>query len=217
MIIAPDLQHSVDFLVSRWPPCVTHAISRDPAYGRKLLVFRMAMTLWWAGWYEWISTYDVKVWNWPQLFCSRERYHLKKLCIILSFDGTGSFLTIRAKMLPIGALVISESYKTEMQNTLWNHWARHNNDVIMSTMASQITSLTIVYSTVYSRRRSKKKSKLRVTGPCAGNSPETGEFTAQMASNAENVSIRWRHHEVALINQLLRHRLYQQLWLDLWI
>ena len=44
------------------------------------------------------------------------------------------------------------------------------------------------------RRRSKKTSKLRVTGLCAGNSPVTGEFPAQMASNAENVSIWWRHH-----------------------
>ena len=37
------------------------------------------------------------------------------------------------------------------------------------------------------RRRSKKTSKLRVTGLCAGNSPVTGEFPAQMTSNAENV------------------------------
>ena len=37
--------------------------------------------------------------------------------------------------------------------------------------------------------RSKKTSKLRVTGLCAGNSPGTGEFPAQKASNAENVSI----------------------------
>ena len=44
------------------------------------------------------------------------------------------------------------------------------------------------------RRRSKKTSKLRVTGLCEGNSPGTGEFPAQMASNAENVSIWWRHH-----------------------
>ena len=44
------------------------------------------------------------------------------------------------------------------------------------------------------RHRSKKTSKLRVTGLCAGDSPGTGEFPAQMASNAENVSIWWRHH-----------------------
>ena len=39
------------------------------------------------------------------------------------------------------------------------------------------------------RRRSKKTSKLRVTGLCVGNSPLTGEFPSQRASNAENVSI----------------------------
>ena len=44
------------------------------------------------------------------------------------------------------------------------------------------------------RRRSKKTSKLRVTGLCVGNSPGTGEFPAQMTSDAENVSIWWRHH-----------------------
>ena len=37
-----------------------------------------------------------------------------------------------------------------------------------------------------SRHRSKKTSKLRVTGLCARNSPGTGEFPAQRASNAEN-------------------------------
>ena len=44
------------------------------------------------------------------------------------------------------------------------------------------------------RRRSKKTSNLRVTRLCVGNSPGTGEFPAQGASNAENVSIWWRHH-----------------------
>ena len=66
---------------------------------------------------------------------------------------------------------------------------------IISALASQITSLTIVYSTVYSRLRSKKTSKLRVAGLWEGNSPVIGEFPAQKASNAENVSIWWRHHD----------------------
>ena len=44
------------------------------------------------------------------------------------------------------------------------------------------------------RCRSKKRSKLRVTGLCVGNSPVTGEFPAHRVSNAENVSIWWRHH-----------------------
>ena len=42
----------------------------------------------------------------------------------------------------------------------------------MSMMASQITSLTVVYSI------------------------GTGEFPAQRASNADNVSIWWRHHDL---------------------
>ena len=42
------------------------------------------------------------------------------------------------------------------------------------------------------RRRSKKTSKLRVTGPLV-----TGEFPAQIASNAKNVFIWWRHHVVS--------------------
>ena len=51
------------------------------------------------------------------------------------------------------------------------------------------------------RNRSKKTSKLRVTDLCPGNSPGTGEFPAQMASYAENVSIWWRHH-VLLVTYL---------------
>ena len=46
------------------------------------------------------------------------------------------------------------------------------------------------------RRKSKKTSRLRVTGLCEGNSPVTGEFPAQRDSNAENVSIWWRLDEI---------------------
>ena len=64
----------------------------------------------------------------------------------------------------------------------------------MSAMTSQITRVSIVYSTICSGDRSKKTSKLRVSVLCEGNPPVTGEFPAQRASNAENVSIWWRHH-----------------------
>ena len=66
----------------------------------------------------------------------------------------------------------------------------------MGAMASQITSLPIVYPIVYSGADQRKHQKLRVTGLCVGNSPGAGEFPAQMASNAENVSIWWRHHDI---------------------
>ena len=68
------------------------------------------------------------------------------------------------------------------------------------------------------RRRSKKTSKLRVTGHCAGNSPATGEFPAQMASYAENVSIWWRHHVLdRLFDRLFRltkHQTSPPYWLS---
>ena len=59
------------------------------------------------------------------------------------------------------------------------------------------------------RRRSKKTPKLRVTGICEGKSSVTGEFLAQRASNAENVSIWWRHHTNGLLAQGLSWALRQ--------
>ena len=54
------------------------------------------------------------------------------------------------------------------------------------------------------RRRSKKTSKLRVTGLCEGNSSVADEFPAQRASNAANVSIWWRHHGHCVFRALFR-------------
>ena len=72
----------------------------------------------------------------------------------------------------------------------------HYNDVIMSTMASQNhLPHDCLLNRLY-RLISKKASKLRVTGLRARNSPVTGDFLAQRASNAENVSIWWRHHDL---------------------
>ena len=55
----------------------------------------------------------------------------------------------------------------------------------MGAMVSQITSLMIVYSIFYSGTDKKKTSKPRVTDLCEWNSPVTGEFPAQSASNAK--------------------------------
>ena len=68
------------------------------------------------------------------------------------------------------------------------HW-RHNGHDSVSNHQPHDCLLNRLF-----RRRSKKISKLRGTGLCVGNSPETGKFLAQMASNAVNVSIWWRHH-----------------------
>ena len=62
----------------------------------------------------------------------------------------------------------------------------------MSEIASQITRLTVAYSTVYSGADQRKHQSFA--------SPVTGEFPAQRASYAENASIWWRHYENLVIS-----------------
>ena len=76
---------------------------------------------------------------------------------------------------------------------IWNadgslQWSHNERDGV-----SNHQRLDCLLNRLFSRR-SKKTSKLRVTGLCEGNSPLTGAFPAQRASQAENVSIWWRHH-----------------------
>ena len=54
----------------------------------------------------------------------------------------------------------------------------------------------------------RSRSKLHVTGLFEGNSPVTGEFPAQMASNAEYVSIWWHHHDWYLESSPKWHNSY---------
>ena len=90
----------------------------------------------------------------------------------------------------------SNNSSKKMHTTLINislRW-RHNDHAGVSNHQPHGCLFNRLY-----RRTSKKTSKLRVTGLCAGNSPGTGEFPAQMASYAENVSIWWRHHVSRLL------------------
>ena len=73
-------------------------------------------------------------------------------------------------------------------NTTTLHW-HHNEPDGVSDHQPHDCLLACLF-----RHGSKKTPKLSVTGLCEGNSPGTGEFPAQKASNAKKVSIRWRHH-----------------------
>ena len=77
------------------------------------------------------------------------------------------------------------------------HW-RHNGRDSVSNHQHHDCLLNRLF-----RRISKKTSQLRVTGLCVGKSPGTGEFPAQMASNAENVCIWWRHHALTNMDKWL--------------
>ena len=90
------------------------------------------------------------------------------------------------------AISLSSSFRNDIESALYSIWPlrwRHNDHAGVSNHQPPGCLLNRLF-----RRKSKKTSKLRVTGLCAGNSPGTGEFSAQMASYAENVSIWWRHH-----------------------
>ena len=71
----------------------------------------------------------------------------------------------------------------------------------MGTMAPQITSLTNVYSTVYSGADQRKHQSSASLAFVWVNSPVTGEFPIQGASNAENISIWWHHVVVLVLEQ----------------
>ena len=78
------------------------------------------------------------------------------------------------------------SYDVLLENAVSLYW-RHNG----RNGVSNHQPLDCLINRLF-RPRSKKASKLRVTGLCAWNSPGTGNFTAKMASDAKNVSIWWR-------------------------
>ena len=65
----------------------------------------------------------------------------------------------------------------------------------MGEIVSQITSLTIIYSTVYLGPDQRKHQSPESLAFVKGNSPVTGELAAPRVSYAENVSIWWRHHD----------------------
>ena len=71
---------------------------------------------------------------------------------------------------------------------------RQYSDVIVSKMASQITGVAIVYSTVCSCVDQRKHQSSAWLAFCAGNSLVTGEIPTQRASHADNAFISWRHH-----------------------
>ena len=90
-------------------------------------------------------------------------------CGIYTHNTTWVVPLCRSTTLPR----IQYSVDTQLDWICWSD--QHYNDIIMGAIASQITSLTIVYSIVYSDADQRKHQS-------PGNSPRTSEFPAQMAS-----------------------------------
>ena len=125
---------------------------------------RSAAELGWA-----ISFVSSEYKSWLSFFPGRDCQGLTEIVTTYSLSpGKSSVLVVSVHL-----------FHTETQTTLrWRHNGRHS----VSDHQPHDCLLNRLF-----RRRSKKASKLRVTGLCAGNSPGTGEFPAQMASNARKM------------------------------
>ena len=129
-----------------------------------------------------------------------------EICNCLCFVYGLSMLPIRGEFvvylywyLPLfchGNGTLDWQVRHQWSNTDALQWRHNGCDTVSNHQPRECFLIHLI------RQRSKKTSKLRVTGLGAGNSLETGEFPAQRASDAENVSIWWRHHwmSVMLVN-----------------
>ena len=105
---------------------------------------------------------------------------------------------------------VTVQYLTHHQVHTTSLQCRHNEDNDVSNYQPQYCLLSGLFG-----HKSKKTSQLRVTDLCAGNSPVTGEFPAQRASNAENVSIWWCHHVLTILENY--HKRKQSKWFDMYM
>ena len=106
--------------------------------------------------------------------------------------------------LSIPLLIPGNGYQVPFSEPL--QW--HNNGCHGVSNHWRLNCLLMCLST----HRSKKTSKLCFTGLCEGNSPVTGEFPSQRASNAENVSIWWCNHdrvEQFIYDTIIVHAMWQ--------
>ena len=143
----------------------------------------------------------VEVWKWINNFIP----HFITECDYLSMLGL-KFIHVSKKGPSHCIFIWSYLYLKSLFTSLWPkegtfgiwQWTlRHNGYDGVSNHQPHHCLLNLLF-----KHRSKKTSKLRVTGLCAGNSPVTGEFLTQIASNVENVSIWWCHHEINKITLL---------------
>ena len=95
---------------------------------------------------------------------------------------------IKQKPLMQGLTQInSERYEDKPRHAV--QWRHNERDGV-----SNYRRVDCLHSRLF-RRRSKKTSKLRVTGLFEGNPPASGGFRSQRVNDVKNVSIWWRHHD----------------------
>ena len=124
-----------------------------------------------------------------------------------------AFMTRVVQRMQSGAIYIAVKYHMILHTELWlrqeiDQSLKHDSDVIMSTIASQITSLTIVYSTVYSGADQRKHQSSTSLAFVRGihrwpvNSPHKRPVTQKMFPFDDVIMTRWgRRGYAALVWQ----------------
>ena len=112
----------------------------------------------------------------------------------LNYAGTMGSCLPRGRVLTTCAILALRNDRNGDIGLCFLKQIQHCCDVIMGTMASQITSLTIVYST-FIQAQIKENIKAPRHWPLCGELTGDRWIPEQMASNAENISIWIRHHD----------------------
>ena len=151
--------------------------------------------------YSWISSFSCAVFlKWYNCLCASICFSIFSIHVLFVLQGVWQWWGVPVDRGCWGHPQMAAAGHCREQGKFMSIF--HYSDFIMSMMASQITSISMVCSTVLFRHRSKKTSKLHVTSLCEGNSPVTSEFPSQRASNGENVSVWWCHHVVDVFKSI---------------
>ena len=114
--------------------------------------------------------------------CTKENLVHRPICVSPRID----MLTIST--VRIFVHVIIDTYSHQNRVLWWRHYERDS--------VSNHRHLDFLLNRLF-RRRSKKTSKLCVTGLCEGNTPVAGGlFLSERVSKRENVSIWWRQNAI---------------------
>ena len=166
----------------------------------------MQITKWYSGYDHFPCASQFSIWlvrkktkgGWCRTLCVEESIH--RLCnSLFQFLILWNFITwftscYRNAVSRSDHLIVWDIYYTTLQ------WCNSERDGVPNHRHRKCLLKRLF------RRRSKKTSKLRVTGLCDGNPPATSGFPSQRASYAENVSNRWRHHDERIVVQIANYR-----------
>ena len=134
----------------------------------------------WIPRWKYFSLFDTKVFVWNNLVRKFSYEKRGKLVFVYLSIYWFIYLCVCGHLVPVN--------RVSGEDTL--QWRHNKHDGI-----SNHQRFNCLLNHLF-KRRSKKTSKLRVTGLCEGNPLVTGGFPSQRASNAENVSIWWRHRVI---------------------